>query len=149
MYGDPTAIRRLAGGLRERATDIRAEADRLVARTDAAGWLGRAGDALRRRVRDRAGHLRRSAVLHDDAADRLDKHAREVERRQRLIEEVERRVRRLDDAALDRPDDWPDDWLDDELDDSLGDWSAWLDRFEPPPPGSPAWLDVDLPRGLR
>ena len=37
MYGDATAIRRLAGGLRDQAAEIRAEADRLVARTDAAG----------------------------------------------------------------------------------------------------------------
>ena len=50
MYGDPTTIRRLAAGLREQAGEIRAEADRLVARTDAAGWLGRGGDALRDRA---------------------------------------------------------------------------------------------------
>ena len=106
MYGDPTAIRRLASGLRELAAEIRTEADRLVSRTDAVGWLGEAGGALRERVRDRALALRRSAVLHDDAADALERHAREVERLQRLIEEIERRVHRLVDAARDKLDDW-------------------------------------------
>src|SRR5688572_20784410 len=99
MYGDTTAIRRLAAGLRDQAGEIRAEADRLVARTDSAGWLGRGGDALRDRVRERAWALCRAATLHDDAAEALERHAHEVERLQRLIEEVERRVHRLVDAA--------------------------------------------------
>jgi hypothetical protein len=131
MYGDPTAIRRLASGLRELAGEIRAEADRLVSRTDAIGWLGEAGCALRERVRDRALALRRSAALHDDAADALERHAREVERLQRLIEEIERRVIRFVDAARDKLDDWT---------------AAWLQRFEPPPRGSRLWLEVEVPR---
>ena len=130
MYGDATVIRRLAAGLAEQADAIRAEADRLVARTDAAGWLGEAGDALRDRVRQRAQALRRSAALHDDAADALRRHAREVERLQRLIEEVERRVHRLVDAARDKLDDWV---------------ARWLDGFEPPPRGSRRWLEVEVP----
>jgi hypothetical protein len=130
MYGDSTAIRRLAGGLREQAGEIRTEADRLVARTDAAGWLGEAGDALRGRVRERAFALRRSAALHDDAAEALERHAREVERLQRLIEEIERRVHRLVEAARDRLDDWA---------------SGWLRGFEPPPSGSHRWLEVEVP----
>ena len=133
MYGDATAIRRLAGGLREQAGEIRTEADQLVARTDAAGWLGRAGDALRSRVRERALALRRAAALHDDAADALDRHASEVDRLQRLIEELERRVHRLVEAARDRLDDW------------AGSWAGWFDRFEPPPPGSRRWLEVEVP----
>ena len=131
MYGDPTAIRRLAGGLRELSAEIRHEADRLVARTDAVGWLGEAGGALRERVRERALALRRSAVLHDDAADAMERHAREVERLQQLIEEIERRVHRLVDAARDKLDDWT---------------SAWLHGFDPPPRGSRLWLDVEVPR---
>jgi len=130
MYGDPTAIRRLADALGEQAAEIRTEADRLVSRTDAAGWLGEAGDALRSRVRERALALRRSAVLHDDAADALERHAHEVERLQRLIEEMERRVQRLVEAARDRLDDW-----------TVG----WLYRFEPPPRGSRRWLEVEVP----
>ncbi len=120
MYGDPTAIRRLAAALREQAGEIRGEADRLVARTDAAGWLGRGGDALRDRARDRALDLRRAATLHDDAAEALERHAHEVDRLQRLIEEIEGRARRLVGVAL--------------------------DAFDPPPRGSVRWLEVEVPR---
>jgi hypothetical protein len=130
MYGDTGAIRRLASGLREQAGEIRTEADLLVARTDAAGWLGRGGDALRERVRDRAHALRRSAARHDDAADALDRHAHEVERLQRLIEEIERRAHRLADAARDKLDEWT---------------GGWLGGFEPPPRGSRLWLEVEVP----
>ena len=132
MYGSPTAIRRLAAGLREQAGEIRGEADRLVARTDAAGWLGRGGDALRERARGRALDLRRAATLHDDAAEALERHAHEVDRLQRLIEEIEGRARRLRDAARDRLDDWVSGWL--------------LDAFDPPPRGSVRWLEVEVPR---
>jgi hypothetical protein len=126
MYGDTTAIRRRAAELRARADEIRAEADHLVARTDAIGWLGQAGDALRERVRDRALALRRSAGRHEDAADALDRHAREVDRLKHLIEEVERRVRRLVDAA--------DAWAE-----------KWLLHFDPPAPGHLGWLHVEVP----
>ncbi len=126
MYGDTTVIRRRAAELRERADEIRAEADRLVARTDAAGWLGRAGDALRVRVRERALALRRSAGRHDDAAEALDRHAHEVERLQRLIEEVEHRVRRLVESA--------DSWA-----------TKWLHHAEAPVSGSLGWLHVEVP----
>jgi len=131
MYGDPTSIRRLAAGLREQAGEIRGEADRLVARTDAAGWLGLGGDALRVRARERARDLRRAATLHDDAADAVERHAHEVDRLQRLIEEIERRARRLVDAARDQ------------LDDRV---SGWLDGFDAPPRGSVRWLEVEVPR---
>ena len=126
MYGDTTVIRRLAAELSDRAEEIRREADRLVARTDAVGWLGQAGEALRERVRERALALRRSAGRHEDAAAALDRHAREVERLQHLIEEIERRVRRLVEAA--------DSWA-----------TTWLHRFEPPQAGSLGWLHVEVP----
>ena len=131
MYGDPTAIRRLAAGLREQAGEIRGEADRLVARTDAAGWLGSGGDALRARAGERALDLRRAATLHDAAADAVERHAHEVDRLQRLIEEIEGRARRLVEAAPDRLDDWV---------------AGWLDAFEAPPRGSVRWLEVEVPR---
>ncbi len=145
MYGDTTVIRRLAAGLRDQAAEIRLEADRLVARTEAVGWLGRAGDALRERAHGRALALRRSAALHDDAADALDRHAREVERRKRLIEEIEHRVHRLVDAARGRLRD-----LAHAVErglDVLGPdpHDEWLARFEPPPRGSRLWLEVEVP----
>jgi uncharacterized protein YukE len=126
MYGDTTAIRRRAAELRERAEEIRAVADRLVARTDAIGWLGQAGDALRERVRERAVALRRSASRHEDAADALDRHAREVDHLKHLIAVIERRARRLLDAAEG--------------------WAAtWLRHFDPPAPGHLGWLHVEVP----
>ena len=64
MYGDTVVIRRRAGQLREQGADIRAAADRLVARSEAIPWRGRAADAMRERVKERAHHLRASAAAH-------------------------------------------------------------------------------------
>lgn len=145
MYGDTTAIRRLAGELRDRATDIRAEADHLVARADGVPWSGRAADALRRRTHDRAAALRRSAGLHDDAADALDRHAAEVDRVKDLIAAIERRAHSLVDAARDRLADIGHGILDG-LEHPLPDpGDLLLDRFVPPAPGSSEWLAVELP----
>jgi len=145
MYGDTTAIRRLARAMRERADDIRGLADRLAARADGVRWTGLAADAMRRHARDRAVHLRRTARLHDDAADALDRHAREVDRLKELIAAVERRALQLVAAARDRLADLGRGivgtvagLLPDAADQAL-------DRFVPPPHGSMAWLDVDLP----
>ena len=131
MYGDTTTIRALARDLRDRADDIRAEADRLAARADQVSWQGLAADAMRARAHDRSAGLRRSAALHDDAADALDRHAREVDRLKDLIATIERKARRLLDAARDRL-----------VPDAL---EGLFHRFVPPPPGSRHWLSVDLP----
>ena len=145
MYGDTTVIRRLARELRDRAVDIRTEADHLVARADSVPWSGLAADALRRRTQDRAGALRRSAGLHDDAADALDRHAAEVDRLKELIAAIEHRAHALVDGARDRLAD-----LGHDLVDGLGHvlpdaGDELLDRFVPPAPGSRDWLGVDLP----
>ena len=145
MYGDTTVIRHLARELRDRATDVRAEADHLVARADTVSWSGLAADALRRRTHDRATALRRSAGLHDDAADALDRHAAEVDRLKDLIAAVERRAHSLVDAARDRLADIGHGILDG-LEHVLPDaGDELLDRFVPPAPGSREWLGVDLP----
>ena len=145
MYGDTTVIRRLARELRDRATDIRAEADHLVARADGVPWSGLAADALRRRTHDRAGALRRSAALHDDAADALDRHAAEVDRVKDLIAAIERRAHSLVDAARDRLAEIGHGILHglEHARPDAGD--VLLDRFVPPAPGSREWLGVDLP----
>jgi hypothetical protein len=145
MYGDPSVIRGLARTMREQAADIRHEADRLVHHAESVHWTGLAADALRRRSRDRAADLRRTASLHEDAADALDHHAAEVDRLKELIASVERRVQALVAGARDRLAEICHGILDgirhvvpdpvDEL----------LDRFVPPPPGSRDWLDVELP----
>ena len=145
MYGDTTAIRRLARELRDRATDIRAGADHLVARADGVPWSGLAADALRGRTHDRALALRRSAGLHDDAADALDRHAAEVDRLKDLIAAIERRARSLVDAARDRLADLGHGLVDgvEHVLPDAGD--ELLDRFVPPAPGRREWLAVDLP----
>ena len=138
MYGDTTAIRALADRLRERADELRALADRLAAHTEQVPWQGLAADALRHHARERAATLRHTAVLHDDAAEALDRHAREVDRLKDLIAAIERRFHHL----LESVGGVVETVRRHLLPDSLGDW---LDGFVPPPPGSRAWLDVDLP----
>ena len=94
-------------------------------------WHGLAADAMRRHALDRAAALAHTAVLHDDAADALDRHAREVDRVKDLIAAIEHRVRGLLTGLRDR-------LVPDALD-------GLLHRFVPPPPGSREWLSVDLP----
>jgi uncharacterized protein YukE len=130
MYGDTTTIRRLASQMRERADEIRAEAAHLAARADQVDWEGLAADAMRRLAHDRTAALRRTAALHDDAAEALDRHAREVDRVKDLIAAVEHRVRRL-------------------LAEAVGGLGGLLHHFSPPPSGSREWLTVELPGWLR
>lgn len=131
MYGDTTTIRALAAGLRERADELRDEGHRLAARAEGVPWEGLAAEAMRRHARERTAALRRTAALHDDAADALARHAQEVDRLKELIAAIESRVRALVDAARSR--------LVPDLLDHL------LARFVPPPTGDRAWLCVDLP----
>lgn len=91
MYGDTVVMRKRAGQLREQGADIRAAADRLVARSEAVPWRGRAADAMRARVKERASHLRAAAHAHDTAADSLERHLAEVDRLKEAIAEAERR----------------------------------------------------------
>lgn len=88
MYGDTTAIRALARRLRERADEIRDLAADLATRTDAVPWTGLAADAMRAHTGVRVGGLRRTARLHDDAAEALERHAREVDRLQELVHDA-------------------------------------------------------------
>ena len=120
MYGDTEVMRKHAGRLREQGADIRVLADQIVAQAEAVSWTGRAGDAMRERIRDRAAHLREAADRHDRAADTLDVHTQLVDELKESIAETERRATALlDDGAL--------------------------PRFEPPAPGHKDWLAVSLP----
>lgn len=78
MIGDPTAIRALAAALRRRAHEIRDLAEHLVHAADDVAWQGLAADAMRAAARHSAGGLRRTAALHDDAAEALERHAHRV-----------------------------------------------------------------------
>ena len=98
-------------------------ADQLVAQAEAVTWAGRAGDAMRERIRERAARLREAADRHDAAAATLDTHTQLVDELKDSIAETERRATALlDDGAL--------------------------PRFEPPAPGHKDWLAVSLP-GVR
>ena len=79
MLTDTTGIRHLAGRMRERAQEIRAEAARVRRRADDVPWQGRSAEAMRRQVAARLTTLAATADLHDDAADALLRHARAVD----------------------------------------------------------------------
>lgn len=127
MYGDTGVVRSLAGRLRDRAGDLRAEAVEVLGRAEAVEWSGLAADAMRRLATEHASGLRACADAHEAAADALDRHAREVDRVKELIAAIERRVLHLLDS----------------LPDALG---HALHHVEPPPHGSLEWLDVEVPR---
>lgn len=92
MYGDTLVMRKRAGQLREQSAEIRAAADQLVARSEAIPWRGRAAEAMRERVKERASHLRAAARAHETAADSLVRHLAEVDRLKEAIAETERRL---------------------------------------------------------
>jgi len=120
MYGDTDVMRKHAGRLREQGREIRAMADHLVAQAEAVSWAGRAGEAMRERIRGRAARLREAADRHDLAADTLDTHTQLVDELKDSIAETERRATALlEDGAL--------------------------PRFEPPASGHKDWLAVSLP----
>lgn len=142
MYGDTTVIRGLARRLRDQGADIRAEADSLVGHVDAVAWTGLAADALRGLATAHAADLRSCAGLHADAADALERHAREVDRLVELIAGIEHRVLGLLHS----------------VGHSLGGLTHavahvvpdplehWAQQFVAPPHGSREWLDVLVPR---
>lgn len=147
MHGDSGVIRRRADQLREQGVDVRALADRLVGQAESTGWSGRAGDALQRRIQDRAASLRAAADGHADAAEALAAHAAEVERVTEAIATRELQVRRRVDEAAQRvagvraaaADDAPGvERRADPADEAL----LALDL---PPRGHRAWLDLELP----
>jgi hypothetical protein len=135
MYGDTTAIRGLAQRLREQ--EVGAEADSLLGRAEGVPWSGLAADTMRLMARQHAGDLRRCAALHEDAAEALERHAREVEHLQDLIAAVEHRVAHLMASAAGGLG-----GLVRHLPDRVG---HWLGHLDPPPHGSKAWLDVHVP----
>ena len=138
MYGDTSVIRVLARGLREQGVEIRAEADVLVGRAEAVPWQGMAADEMRRLAHEHAGCLRTCAGLHDEAADALERHAREVDHVKDVIAAVERRVEHLLHRARGVVHAVASHVVPDAVDE-------WLDHFEPPPHGSQEWLHVRLP----
>jgi uncharacterized protein YukE len=120
MYGDTEVMRKHSARLREQADDIRAMADRLLARVESVTWAGRAGEAMRHRVEERSARLREAADRHDLAAASMETHRQLVDELKDSIADTERRATALlEDGAL--------------------------PRFEPPAPGHKDWLAVTLP----
>jgi septal ring factor EnvC (AmiA/AmiB activator) len=142
MYGDTVVMRKRAGQLREQGADIRATADQLVARSEAIPWRGRAAEAMRARVKERAHHLRAAAHAHDTAADSLERHLAEVDRLKESIGETERRLTgdlaearaRVEAGARDSS-----------AAGSVTDRDRILAAVEPPPAGHADWLSLELP----
>ena len=146
MYGDTQQMRRYAAALREQGTDVRLLADQLVARTEAIGWVGRAADSMRERVRDRAGHLRAAAARHETAAVTLERHLAEVDRLTEAVATRERKGRRLVEEARarvgavgGRHDEQPDRPIDPDPDDLT------LVALTLPPTGHRDWLTLEIP----
>lgn len=151
MYGDTGVIRRLATQMSDQGSEIRDDADQLVKAAQLVVWEGRAAQAMRERMGERAVALRKTADEHDDAAQALRHHADEVDRLKDLIREIANRVRGLIEGARSRLADLADKALDliknltpDPIDEMLS-------SFQPPPEGHKDWLDVpdQLPGGGR
>ncbi|KRE96200.1 hypothetical protein ASG76_03960 [Nocardioides sp. Soil774] len=151
MYGDTGVIRRLAQQMSEQGSEVRRDADQLVAASETVVWEGRAAQAMRERMAERAVALRRTADEHDDAAQALRRHADEVDRLKDLIREIAHRVRGLIEGARSRLASLADAAIDlvkkvvpDPVDEMLS-------SFRPPPEGHKDWLDVpdQLPGGGR
>jgi len=145
MYGDTAAMRKHAAALREQGADIRAMADHLVGQAEQIGWAGRAAEAMRERVRQRAAHLRGCASSHDGTADALERHLHDVDRAKDAIAEVERKATSLVADAQTRV------ARVDTYDDPEGverratDEDRALAAFTPPPSGHRDWLTLELP----
>ena len=149
MYGDTLVMRRRAAQLREQGEDIRTMAEQLVTRSDEvaqeSGWTGRAADAMRDRVRERAAHLRDAANAHDVAAASLEKHLGECDRLTESIAGVERRASSLVADARTRVARLQSSPDDDVVRPTPTREDQALVEFAPPPSGHKDWLDVDLP----
>lgn len=139
MYGDTLVMRKRAGQLREQGDDLRALAEQLVARSEAIAWRGRAADAMRTRVKERASHLREAANSHDAAANALDRHLGEVDLAKEAIVEAERRAGSRVAEAQTR-------LARSEYDDSAAtDDDRALVAITLPPSGHQDWLTLELP----
>jgi uncharacterized protein YhaN len=140
MYGDTAAGRRRVAQLREQGGDIRALAARLVAQAEAVPWHGKAADAMRERIKERADHLRTAAGHHETAADSLARHLQEVDTLKEAIDVRAHKAATLVEDARTR------------ASEAAGAGGAEADPaeaalldFDPPPAGHKDWLTVTLP----
>ena len=135
MYGDTAAGRKRVAQLREQGGDVSALAARLVSQAEAVPWHGKAAEAMRERIRERARHLQAAAAQHDTAAESLTAHLTEVDRLKEAIDVRSRKATTLvEDARTRASEGMPAD-----------DADAVLLAFDPPPAGHRDWLTVELP----
>lgn len=145
MYGDTSVMRKRATQLRDQGADIRATADHLVGRAEQVTWTGRAADAMRERVSDRAAQLRDCASHHEGAADALEQHLQQIDDTVEAIAQIERKASalvadaRTRVARIDRYDD------PDGVQRTATEEDQQLASFTPPPSGHRDWLTVELP----
>jgi len=145
MYGDTAVMRKRVAQLREQGTDIRSTAAHLVARVEHVSWTGRAADAMRERVRDRAAQLRDCAARHEGAADALDHHLREVDGHKDAIAQIERKASSLVLEAQTRVAQVATHAHPDDVQHAATEEDQQLASFTPPPAGHRDWLSVELP----
>ena len=137
MYGDTAAGRKRVAQLREQGGDIRALAARLVSQAEAVPWHGKAAEAMRVRIKERADRLRAAAAQHETAAESLARHLTEVDSLKEAIEVRAHKATSLVEDARTRAS---------EAGDAGSDSAeAALVAFDPPPAGHKDWLTVDLP----
>lgn len=141
MYGDTAAGRKRVAQLREQSGDIRALAARLVSQAEAAPWHGKAADAMRERINERASHLRAAAAQHETAADSLARHLGEVDSLKEAIDARSHKATSLIEDARTRASQagGPDEAA------GSDDADSALLVFDPPPAGHKDWLTVNLP----
>jgi uncharacterized protein YhaN len=142
MYGDTAAGRKRVAQLREQGGDIRALAARLVAQAEAVPWHGKAADAMRERIKERADHLRAAAGHHETAADSLGRHLQEVDTLKEAIDVRAHKAATLVEDARTRTSEAgsPDDAAG-----QVDPTDATLLAFDPPPAGHKDWLTITLP----
>ena len=95
---------------------------------------------MRRLAHEHAVRLRACADAHEDSAEALDRHAREVDQVKQLIATIEHRVLGLLDSAATGVAGFVEQLIPDGID-------RWVHDFDPPPHGSREWLEVHVPWG--
>ncbi|MFC7726361.1 hypothetical protein ACFQW6_14705 [Nocardioides sp. GCM10028917] len=142
MYGDTAAGRKRVAQLREQGGDIRALAARLVSQAEAVPWHGKAAEAMRERIKERASHLRTAAAHHETAADSLARHLAEVDTLKEAIDvRAHKATTLVEDARTRAGEASGPNGIPAETDEA----DAALLAFDPPPVGHKDWLTVTLP----
>jgi hypothetical protein len=141
MDAVPHEIRALARRIAEQGEAARADARALRDGSRAIGWTGLAGADMVASTNLQARLLEEIGSRHDVAARALEAHAAAVEETLATIAEIERRVGEAVAAARSRVGRFLHGLLD-----AVDPGDEVLASFSPPPPGSPQWLEVRLPR---